>query len=62
MISSAVGVKCNSTVVEVGVRAPVRVDCPNYQGRLLNKLGELLSSMYLTAAASALNKALQVNG
>ena len=47
---------CNTLVVEIGLGAPVRVECPNYQGMLPNKLGELLSSMYLIGAALSLKK------
>ena len=54
----AEGVWCNAVVVEVGVGAPLRVGCPNFQGKLPNKLGELLSSMYLIGVASTLAKLL----
>ena len=50
------GVRCNSIVIEVGIGAPIRVDCPNFQAKLPNKLGELLSSMYLIGVTSALSR------
>jgi hypothetical protein len=46
------GVDC----LEIGLESPVRVQCPNYQGMLPNKLGELLSSMYLIGVSLSLRK------
>ena len=50
------GVRSNSIVIEVGIGAPIRMDCPNFQWKLPNELGELLSSMYLIGVASAQSK------
>ena len=48
-------VDSNTIILELGLGAPVRVYCPNYQGALPRKLGELLSSMYLIGMARALS-------
>lgn len=49
-------VGCGTVVIELGIGSPVRVNCPNYQGKLPKKLGELLSSMYLIGVALSLSK------
>jgi hypothetical protein len=49
-------VDCNTIALEIGLESPVRIQCPNYQGRLPNKLGELLSSMYLIGVSLSLRK------